>query len=100
MCLSGRANIYMRSHLQVALMATTVAAATFLSTASVWAESAGRTIATTTDEFGRKIYVNDEGTPKSASARDMPQPAGLSYWSSTEHRWKAVPRSGATIPLP
>jgi len=87
----------MRSHLQIALMATIVAAATFLSTASVWAESAGRTIATTTDEFGRKIYVNDEGTPKSASARDMPQPAGLSYWSSTEHRWKAVPKSGATI---
>ena len=90
----------MRSHLQIALMATAVAAATFLSPCSVWAESAGRhaSIAPTTDEFGRKIYVNDEGTPKSAStAPDVSQPAGLSYWSSKEHRWKPVPTSGAAI---
>jgi len=90
----------MRSRLQIALMATTVAAATFLSS-SVWAESAGLhvAIATTTDEFGRKIYVNDESATKSAptSTSDAPQPSKLSYWSSTEHRWKPVPTSGAAI---
>jgi hypothetical protein len=97
----------MRSRLQIVLMATTVAAATFLSTSSVWAESAGRlavpAIATTTDEFGRKIYVNDESASKSAptstptSMSDASQPSKLSYWSSTEHRWKPVPTSGAAI---
>ena len=96
----------MRSHLQIALMATAVAAASFLFTPLVLGESAGgrAAIATTTDEAGRKIYVNDEGTAKSASSASAaastaggPQPLGLSYWSSTEHRWKAVPSSGATI---
>src|SRR5258708_632263 len=89
----------MRSHLQIALMATTIAAATFLSPSSVWAESAVRDewIATTIDEFGRKIYVNEESAPKSASTTNFPQPAGLSYWSSAEHRWKPVPTSGAAI---
>lgn len=96
---SGRSNTYMRSHLQFALMATTVAAAAFLSPSYGWAESAGRhtSIATTTDEFGRKIYVNDEASPKPASTTGVSQPAGLSYWSSTEHRWKPVPTSGAAI---
>ena len=93
---------YMRSRMQIVLMATTVAAATlFSTTTSAWAESAGKNagiaIATTTDEFGRKIYVNDEGSSKSAPATDVSQPAGLSYWSSTEHRWKPVPTSGAAI---
>ena len=99
MCLLVEPYTYMRSRLQIALMATTVAAATFLSTSLAWAESAGRNaaIATTTDEFGRKIYVNDEGPAKSVSTIDSSQPAGLSYWSSTEHRWKPVPTNGAAI---
>jgi transglycosylase-like protein with SLT domain len=91
----------MRTRLQIALMATTIAAATFLSTSLAWGESAGRltatAIATTTDEFGRKIYVNEEGSDKSASTADARQPSGLSYWSSTQHRWKPVPTSGAAI---
>ncbi len=92
-------------------MATTVAAAAFLSTSLGWAESPGRSnaraFATTTDEFGRKIYINDDdaakGSPakesaaKPASTAGARQPAGLSYWSSTEHRWKPVPTSGAAI---
>ena len=97
----GRHDIYMQSRLQIALMAGTVAAASFLSTPSVWARSPGDTkspaIATTTDEFGRKIYVNDETPTTSASTAKAPQPGGLSYWSSTEHRWKSVPTSGAAI---
>jgi soluble lytic murein transglycosylase-like protein len=100
----------MRIRLQIALMATTVATTSFLSTPPVWAESkaASAAIATTTDEFGRKIYVNDDtpagksesstsaSTAVAASAA-APRRSGLSYWSSTEHRWKAVPTSGATI---
>lgn len=96
---------YMRSRLQIALMATTVAAATFLSTSLAWAESSARNIASTTDQFGRKIYVNDASPAKPATAAatsastaaDAPQPSRLSYWSSTEHRWKPVPTSGAAI---
>jgi soluble lytic murein transglycosylase-like protein len=88
----------MRMRLQIALMAATAAATAFLSTSSVWAESGARTaIATTTDEFGRRVYVNDENAGKSASAASAPQRSGLSYWSSTEHRWKPVPTSGAAI---
>jgi hypothetical protein len=88
----------MRSRLQIVLMATTVAAATFLSTHLVQAESGSRSnaIATST-ESGRKIYVNDESAAKSASITAVGRPAGLSYWSSTEHRWKPVPTSGAAI---
>jgi hypothetical protein len=86
--------------LQIALMATTVAATSFLCTQQVWAESKSRSeaIATTTDEYGRKIYVND-GAPASGSESTTPAPrrSGLSYWSSTEHRWKPVPTSGAAI---
>src|SRR5712671_8188248 len=88
----------MRSRLQIALMATTVAAATFLPMFSLRAESGPRfhAIAPTTDESGRKIYVNDESASKSALP-ESPQRSGLSYWSSTEHRWKPVPTSGAAI---
>jgi hypothetical protein len=98
-CLLAEPYTYMRSRIQIVLMATTVAAATFFSTTLGWAESAGKNapIATTTDEFGRKIYVNDEVSSKSSPAADVSQPAGLSYWSSTEHRWKPVPTSGAAI---
>src|SRR4051794_9392135 len=89
----------MRSHLQFVLMATAVAAASCLSISSARAESGGRrtTISTTTDEFGRRIFVNDETSGRPATTGETSQPAGLSYWSSTEHRWKAVPASGATI---
>ncbi|MFY9559383.1 MAG: lytic transglycosylase domain-containing protein [Terriglobales bacterium] len=90
----------MRMRLQIALMATTVAATSFLSTQPVWAESKSRpdTIATTTDEFGRKVYVNDAApASRSESTTPAPRRSGLSYWSSTEHRWKPVPTSGAAI---
>ncbi len=96
---SGRVKPYMRTRLQIVLMAATVAATAFLSVPSVWAELGVRrnAIATTTDELGRKIYVNDESAGKSASSVPAPQRSGLSYWSSTEHRWKPVPTSGAAI---
>ena len=68
---------------------------------------------TASDENGRKIYVNDgpsnsgaslgsstsgtsAGTPK-RSAGSTSGPSGLVYWSSTEHRYKPVPTSGAIM---
>ena len=93
----------MRIRLQIVLMAVTVAATAFLCTLPLVAESRSVSITTSTDEFGRKIYVNNESAASSpaaatsSSAGSAPRRGGLSYWSSTEHRWKPVPTSGATI---
>jgi len=89
----------MRKRLKIALMAAAVATS-FLSTTAACAEpgSGRESITATTDESGRKIYVNDSpaaatsGTETAAPARSP-----LVYWSSTEHRWKPVPTSGAKI---
>lgn len=86
--------------LQIALMAATVVATSFLATPPVWAESGTRpaNITTTTDEFGRKVYINDAQAGKSASPAPVSRgSSSLVYWSSTEHRWKPVPTSGAAI---
>ncbi len=89
----------MRKRLIIALMATAVA--TSLATTPVWAENGSRpvNITATTDESGRKIYTNDEGPAGASSSAAAPAPrtSGLVYWSSTEHRFKAVPTSGAAI---
>src|SRR6266536_188848 len=88
----------MRKRLQFVLMATVVA--TFLATTAMCAESgSGRaSITATTDESGRKIYVND-GVAAAPSETEAPGPArrALVYWSSTEHRWTPVPTSGAQM---
>jgi soluble lytic murein transglycosylase-like protein len=90
----------MRKRLQIALMASTVAA-TFLSLtpplrAAEGGEGASEKI-TASDEHGRKIYVN-EAVPARAARRaqtsDSPQ-RKLMYWSSKENRWKPVPSAGA-----
>jgi len=89
----------MHMRMQTALMATMVAAASFLAMpVRAQSETGTGMIAATTDQYGRTIYTNDElpaGTPRSR----VPTPSrpGLSYWSSTEHRWKPVPTSGAAI---
>jgi hypothetical protein len=63
-------------------------------------------ITASTDESGRKIYVNDgpvtTGASKSASKRVGLRGAtsarsGLMYWSTTEHRYKPVPTNGAVM---
>ena len=90
----------MRKRLQIALMASTVAA-TFLSLmpplrAAEGGEGASEKI-TASDEHGRKIYVN-EAVPARAARRaqtsDSPK-RKLMYWSSKENRWKPVPSAGA-----
>jgi soluble lytic murein transglycosylase-like protein len=90
----------MRKHLQLALMASPVIA-TFLSftttTPYLQAETgsggSATVITTSTDDSGRKVYVNEE--VPAASTRRSQAPAGrqssLVYWSTTAHRWKPVP---------
>jgi hypothetical protein len=87
----------MRKYLQIALMATAVEIfpASFLDAQSGPPRAP---IAATTEDSGRKIYVND-GVPSALSGKEAPLPGrrALVYWSSTEHRWKPVPTSGAQM---
>jgi soluble lytic murein transglycosylase-like protein len=93
----------MRKRLQLALMltATTAIATSFsLMTPAVWAaEGDGRTQGiTTTDDHGRKIYVNEDEAPVRLQRQaQAPQPkrSGLVYWSTKENRWKPVPSASA-----
>jgi soluble lytic murein transglycosylase-like protein len=86
----------MQKNLQIVLMASPVIA-TFLSlTPLLRAEAASNiaaAITATTDDSGRKIYVN-EAVPASP-ARHAQAPAASSsslvFWSTTQHRWKPVP---------
>jgi len=89
----------MRKHLQLAFMltATTAIATSFTLTPSMWAAEADGTprgIATT-EEHGRKIYVNEDGParPRPTEAA-QPKRASLVYWSSKDSRWKPVPSAG------
>src|SRR6266849_7819662 len=100
----------MRKRLQIALIATVIS---FLSTlfatmpahAQSGASSGARTgaITPTTDDSGRKIYVNgdtangDRPSAASRAAAATPSRSPLVYWSSTEHRFKPVPTSGAVM---
>ena len=60
-------------------------------------------ITPTTDESGRRIYVNEDkvngGAPSTSAKAEASTPARspLVYWSSTEHRFKPVPTSGAVM---
>jgi hypothetical protein len=87
----------MYTRLKTVLMAT-VLATSLLSTLAVSAESGLRPegITSTTDDSGRKIYVND-GQPRGSATAPAPSRSHLVYWSSSEHRFKPVPTSGATI---
>jgi soluble lytic murein transglycosylase-like protein len=90
----------MRKRLQIALMASTIAA-TFLSLmpplrAAESGEGASEKI-TASDEHGRKIYVN-EAVPAKAARRVQTSDSSqrkLMYWSSKENRWKPVPSASA-----
>jgi soluble lytic murein transglycosylase-like protein len=101
----------MRKRLQIALMASTLAATSFSLTPQLRAddgdESSDKATApkivptkiTTTDEHGRKIYVNDAlaATPsRPPEASEAPRRA-LKYWSSKENRWKPVPAPNAAV---
>src|ERR1700678_1182059 len=89
----------MRKRLQLVLMASTIAA-TFLSlTPELRAADDGDGSSnqiTTTDEHGRKIYVNDFVQKPVARRAEPDTPRrSLMYWSSKENRWKPVPPPNA-----
>lgn len=89
----------MRKRLQIVLMTSLTAVSslsTLLFTMPARAESGA--IASTTDESGRKIYVNgDKPATAPKEAAPTPSRSSLVYWSSTEHRFKPVPTSGAVM---
>jgi soluble lytic murein transglycosylase-like protein len=83
----------MRKRLQLALMASPVIA-TFLSftTPYVQAEAGAAAVITSTDDNGRKVYVNESFPAVTSKRSEVPaRRNSLAYWSSTEHRWKPVP---------
>jgi soluble lytic murein transglycosylase-like protein len=83
----------MRKNLQLALMASPVIA-TFLSltTPPVQAEASSAATITSTDDNGRKVYVNESLPVVTSRRSEAPaQRSSLAYWSTTEHRWKSVP---------
>jgi soluble lytic murein transglycosylase-like protein len=95
----------MRKRMQIALMASTVAATSLSLTSVLRADEGGdgasekiaATKITATDEHGRKVYVN-EPAPASQTRRvqeSEPPHRKLMYWSSKENRWKPVPGPNA-----
>jgi soluble lytic murein transglycosylase-like protein len=83
----------MRKHLQLALMASTVIATSLsLTTPYVQAEGAAA-ITASTDDNGRKVYVNESVplAPGKRSQAPIARQNSLVYWSSSERRWKPVP---------
>jgi len=81
----------MRKRLKIALMAST-AIATFLSLTPEVCAATNSSIGTTTDESGRKVYVNDV-VPAAPAQAFRSEQNRLAYWSTTERRWKSVPHA-------
>lgn len=79
----------MHKRLQIFLMAASAFAAFLSITASAQAGT-DAPITSTVDDTGHKVYVNDEvaRAPRQTFRSERSQ---LVYWSSKEHRWKAVP---------
>ncbi len=92
----------MRKHLQLALMltATTAIATSLCSLAAprMWAaesDHSSETI-TTTQEHGRKVYVNEDApAPRAVTPAAPAKRSSLVYWSSKESRWKPVATAGS-----
>jgi len=89
----------MRKRLQIAMLTASTAIATSFFPASVvvrvWAaenDNSHGTI-TTSDEHGRKVYVNDTAPARPAAAQQVKR-SSLMYWSAKENRWKPVPSAG------
>ncbi len=85
----------MRKRLQLILMVSALIA-TFPSLTSLPAQAADESsraevLTAVTDDSGRRVWVN-ESAPKPRPASTSPA-RGLVYWSSTEHRYKPVPRA-------
>jgi soluble lytic murein transglycosylase-like protein len=93
----------MRRNLQIILMAGLAAhlLSSSMAIPPALAQSGG--ITTSTDENGRTIYVNNDRTAGAGSgaavtaAGSAASARRLMYWSTTEHRFKPVPTSGAAM---
>jgi soluble lytic murein transglycosylase-like protein len=90
----------MRKRLQIALMASTVAATSLSLSFPLRAAEGGDGSSekiTATDEHGRKVYVNEPAPASPAHhAQESETPRRtLMYWSSKENRWKPVPPNNA-----
>jgi len=105
----------MRKRLQIALMASTVAATSLALTPQLRGAEDGNgdsekmvetkmiatkmvaTKITASDEHGRKVYVNDAVAATPAHHTETPETPrrGLMYWSCKENRWKPVPPPNA-----
>src|ERR1700719_3757493 len=90
----------MRKRLQIALMASTIAATSLSLVVPVRAaegvDGQSEKI-TATDEHGRRIYVNEPVSPQAThrtQSSETPR-RKLMYWSSKDNRWKAVPPPNA-----
>jgi soluble lytic murein transglycosylase-like protein len=95
----------MFKRLKIALMVATAIATSFSLTPVVRAAASTPPITPTTDDSGRKIYVNDAAAPAASRASSAKASASvpaqlfrsqqnrLAYWSSIEHRWKSVPHA-------
>jgi soluble lytic murein transglycosylase-like protein len=90
----------MRKRLQIALMASTIAATSLSLTVPARAAEGGDKPSeriTATDEHGRRIFVNEEvpaDSGRHTQASETPR-RKLMYWSSKDNRWKAVPPPNA-----
>jgi len=107
-------------HVLMAGLTATTFLTTFLASPEVRAQATK--ITASTDESGRKVYVNDgsesgSGSERTGSAQSSgvvgqtpgrsgngsagagsaAGGSGLMYWSTTEHRYKPVPTSGAVM---
>jgi soluble lytic murein transglycosylase-like protein len=97
----------MRMRLQIALMASSLAATSFSLALPLRAADDGdgasqKIVATkisTTDEHGRKVYVNDSvvAAPSHRAQESEAPRRSLKYWSSKENRWKPVPPPNAAV---
>ena len=102
----------MRKRLQIALMASSLAATSLSLTLPIRAADDGdgssdkivatkivATKITATDEHGRKVYVNDSvaAAPSHRAQESDASRRTLRYWSSKENRWKPVPAPNAAV---
>ncbi len=99
----------MRKRLQIALMASSLAATSLSLLPQLRAADDGdgsqkaaatatpATRITASDEHGRKIYVNDSEAPSHRTQEADAPRSTLKYWSSKENRWKPVPPPNAAV---
>jgi soluble lytic murein transglycosylase-like protein len=93
----------MRKRLQLAqLTMATAAIATLLSVTPCVRAATNAPITPSTDDTGHKVYTNDELAPapkptlhsrQGLAQQRLSRQSNLVFWSSTERRWKPVPRA-------